>query len=253
VISLTATPDTGSAFDGWTGCDSTSGTQCTVTMIKAKSVTAEFRLVTAVKMLSPNSGESINSGSIHQVEWEAPVEAVKFKLSYSVDNGITWKKVHTEPFIMGSSFDWTVPIPSNNKRKCLLKVVGYNEKGKIVGTDKSDVPFGIEVVKLIFPNGGESLVTNGTPNITWKTNQTKTDVTKVVLSYTLNGGVNWNPIETLKQGPYPPADNYIYPWTPPSVGTTPKTKCKVKVVLKDAAGNVVGSDTSDGFFTIRRP
>jgi len=47
VVTLTATV-TGmtSVFNGWTGCDSTSGTSCTVRMIAAKSVTADFIGVT---------------------------------------------------------------------------------------------------------------------------------------------------------------------------------------------------------------
>jgi hypothetical protein len=35
------------------------------------------------------------------------------------------------------------------------------------------------------------------------------------------------------------------------VGTTPKTKCKVKVVLRDQKGVIQGSDMSDGVFTIQ--
>ena len=42
VVTLTATPDAGQVFNGWTGCDSTSGSTCTVTMDKAKEVTASF-------------------------------------------------------------------------------------------------------------------------------------------------------------------------------------------------------------------
>src|SRR5205807_2550331 len=41
-VFLTATPDGGSTFTGWTGCDAVSGTSCTVTMSAARSVTATF-------------------------------------------------------------------------------------------------------------------------------------------------------------------------------------------------------------------
>jgi len=40
VVTLTASPST--FFSGWTGCDSVSGTVCTVTMRDARSVTATF-------------------------------------------------------------------------------------------------------------------------------------------------------------------------------------------------------------------
>jgi alpha-tubulin suppressor-like RCC1 family protein len=42
VVTLTATPATGSIFTGWSGCDAVSGTTCTVTMSAARSVTASF-------------------------------------------------------------------------------------------------------------------------------------------------------------------------------------------------------------------
>jgi len=42
VVTLTATPATGSNFTSWSGCDAVSGTTCTVTIRSATSVTASF-------------------------------------------------------------------------------------------------------------------------------------------------------------------------------------------------------------------
>ncbi len=44
VVTLTATPATGSTYDRWSGCDTVSGATCTVTMSAARSVTATFTL-----------------------------------------------------------------------------------------------------------------------------------------------------------------------------------------------------------------
>ena len=41
-VTLTANPDTGSTFTGWTGCETFSGNTCTVAMKKAKTVRATF-------------------------------------------------------------------------------------------------------------------------------------------------------------------------------------------------------------------
>ncbi len=41
-VTITATPDTGSSFTGWTGCDSTSGLTCVIAMTATRSVTANF-------------------------------------------------------------------------------------------------------------------------------------------------------------------------------------------------------------------
>ncbi|MBF0456629.1 MAG: hypothetical protein HQK99_01890 [Nitrospirae bacterium] len=41
-VTLTAAPDTGSSFTGWSGCDTTSGTQCTALMSLNRTVSATF-------------------------------------------------------------------------------------------------------------------------------------------------------------------------------------------------------------------
>jgi hypothetical protein len=53
-VQVTATPSAGSVFAGWTGCDSPSGTTCTMTMGADKSVTATF--VTLRKLTVTLSG-----------------------------------------------------------------------------------------------------------------------------------------------------------------------------------------------------
>jgi len=79
VVTLTATPATGSTYTSWSGCDSVSGMACTVTMNAAKSVTATFTLqtfnlsVSKARLLtgdgtvtsssSPASPNQINCGS----------------------------------------------------------------------------------------------------------------------------------------------------------------------------------------------
>jgi hypothetical protein len=77
VVTLTATPSTGSNFTGWAGCDNVSGATCTVTMNAARTVTATFTLQTfpltvsnlligdgtVTSTSSPNSANQINCGS----------------------------------------------------------------------------------------------------------------------------------------------------------------------------------------------
>lgn len=97
-------------------------------------------------------------------------------------------------------------------------------------------------VMVTSPNGGEELTSGGTWNITWSTGSIGS-VAKSVLKYTLNGGTTW---KTIAKRP----DNYgTYTWEVPYVGTT-KSKCKVKVILKNAAGSNIASDVSDNYFKI---
>lgn len=49
-VVLSATPTTGSAFGGWSGCNSVAGTQCSVTLTASRTVTATF--ITSMQMLT---------------------------------------------------------------------------------------------------------------------------------------------------------------------------------------------------------
>jgi hypothetical protein len=65
MVTLTATPSTGSAFGGWTGCDSVSiAGDCIVTMDAAKAVTAAFALVQPSKHALTINKTGDGSGSV---------------------------------------------------------------------------------------------------------------------------------------------------------------------------------------------
>jgi len=127
--------------------------------------------------------------------------------------------------------------------------IGFDASGKAISRDQSDAPFTIEVLKLTSPNGGET-PTQGDPlNIEWTSHETQGQVAKVKLSYTVNGGRTWLPIVALKDATYLVPGSHSYGWQAPEVPTT-RTNCKVKLELRDAAGNVLGRDQSDNPFQI---
>jgi hypothetical protein len=191
---------------------------------------------------SPNGGERVPAGGIFNLTWIPSATAVSFNVDLSTDKGLTWKPLARQ--YSDNFLEWWVPLQKNNKKNCLIKVTGFDSNGVKVGQDISDQVFTIEVVKLMVPNGGEVWTSTTNNTIIWTTNETMGDVGSVKLFYTLNGGTTWKPIITLAGNP----GTYI--WTVPSV-TAPKTKCKVKVVLRNAAGATIGSDISDAFFTIQ--
>ena len=57
---------------------------------------------TAMQVLIPNGGEIIPSGSTYAITWGAPPNVVKFKLKYSLNNGVTWTAI--PEYIDGYSF-----------------------------------------------------------------------------------------------------------------------------------------------------
>jgi uncharacterized repeat protein (TIGR01451 family) len=201
-----------------------------------------------VTLLTPNGGEIIPSGLNYKIEWVAPVNAVQFDLLYSIDNGTTWIPIASK--VSGTSYNWKVPKQWGNKKKCLVKVKGYEGNRVKVGTDESDGPFTIEVVKLTSPNGGGT-ITCGIPNtITWATNAAKRDVAKVKLYYTKDSGSTWLPIIALTDLAYLATGSHSYDqWIPTC--NKPKDGCKVRVELKDASGNILGKDASDSYFIIQ--
>jgi hypothetical protein len=214
--------------------------------------------IEVVTVVTPNGGELLHAGEDATIEWRACSDAVKFDLKFSLDNGLNWYFIddETTPWVIegkgvtGTSFPTTVlPPDTGNKTTCLIKVIAYNGAGKQIGSDTSDKPFTIEVVKLTYPDGGPPPLKQGDSiNITWTAYDTIEPITKVQLFYTKDGGVTYSLIRTLS-GSFSPGP-YSQSWTIPSVGTTPKTKCKVKVVLKDQKGVIRGSDVSDNYFTI---
>jgi uncharacterized delta-60 repeat protein len=205
--------------------------------------------VKCIVLLTPNGGEVIPSGSSYDIQWNATPEAVSFDLFYSLDKGGSW--ISIAKALTNTIYPWQVPKTKGNKKACLVKVIGYNGATKKIGADTSDKPFTIEVVRLTSPNGGGAPLTqNDIIDITWTAYETNQPITKVKLYYTKDAGVTWNSIPGLSGATYPPG-NYSQSWTVPWVGTTPKNKCKVKVVLKDAKGVIRGSDASDNYFTIK--
>jgi C1A family cysteine protease/uncharacterized OB-fold protein len=194
-----------------------------------------------VTVLQPNGGEVMPPGKTYTTRWTAPVQAVKFKLLYSMDNGATW--ILMTSGATGTSYDWTVPKPASNANSCYVKVVGYSASNVSVGEDESDKPFAIGVVKLFSPNGGEVLESGDIHQIQWEINGTKYPVATQKLYYTMDGGATWNLITALNGA------LRTYDWTVP-VPTSNKNSCYVKVVAYSASNANVGEDKSDKPFAI---
>ena len=149
--------------------------------------------------------------------------------------------------ITGYSYTWTVPAPDGNKNKCRVGVRGYNASGGMIGTDTSDNPFTIEVVKVIYPNNpGETLISGNSYGIMWQTNGTIRYVQSVKIYGSPNEGQpgTWRLLKTLQ------GNSEYYYWRVPTVGTT-KDKCRIGIVLLDSASTNIGQDMSDNNFTIQ--
>lgn len=78
-VTVTATPNAGYNFGSWSGCDSVSGSVCTVTMTSAKTVTATFtavvRYCTLTTSASPTAGGTVSGGATYTCGATATVTA----------------------------------------------------------------------------------------------------------------------------------------------------------------------------------
>jgi hypothetical protein len=220
---------------------------------------------TAIRLLSLNGGEVIDAGMLYDITWEAPASAQSFKVFYSLDNGLTWLKAKSaDPAVTGNivtgqrHFRWDVPIQTKNNKKCKIKVIGYtgtNATGTKAGIDISDLPFMLQVIRIIDPDGeipgvpAQSLKMGSPEVIRWVTTEKpQAAVASIRLSYTADGGVTYKAIP----GGIVNSNDGVFTWTVPAFSKT-KKQCKVKVELfsgPDASGTKVGTDTSDYFFVI---
>jgi hypothetical protein len=99
-----------------------------------------------IHLIGPESGRVVPAGSTFTIRWNAKPEATKFRLLYTLNNGLSWKAVHPgQQFVTGFSYDWVVATPLKTKKGCLVKVIAYNDGNTKIGADGSDKPFTIQV------------------------------------------------------------------------------------------------------------
>lgn len=196
----------------------------------------------AVVVTSPNGGEVLTSGGSYNITWNASPGVSFVDIQFSTNGGFTWSYIAKN--ITNTNYLWTVPALSKNS-KSLIKVIGKDLSGKVLGSDKSDRAFIIEVIKITTPNGGEIYTSGEIPlgGIAWNTNATINAVSQVKVFISYNNGFTWKLITNIS------GDPGFYNWTVPIVTKTIRT-CRIKVILLDSLGKNIGFDISDSAFTI---
>ncbi|MDQ1352871.1 MAG: hypothetical protein QG657_3177 [Acidobacteriota bacterium] len=199
---------------------------------------AEFSIVLSstpsLHVASPNGGERLMVGSIHEITWAHTGTIENVKIEYSIDGGMVWADIIASMSNDGS-FDWQVPdMPSDN---CLVRISETDGEP----SDVSDAAFSIafpstDSIKVTSPNGGESLAAGSTHKITWSSTG---GIQKVIIEYSFNGGTSWNNIVMSS------ANDGSYEWIVPD---TPSEKCLVRIRGNDS--DDTPSDFSDEVFAI---
>lgn len=91
-VNLVATAETGSVFAGWSGCDSTDGTLCAVTMSGARNVAATFNLIPPTSaIVRPTTGTDVGGTAINISGTVMDVAGAGVqKVEVSIDGGASW-------------------------------------------------------------------------------------------------------------------------------------------------------------------
>jgi len=188
---------------------------------------------------TPTAQEVIPTGSTFSIQWTATT-ASNFNLYASYNNGLTWgKALNSATKVAATSFDWSVPLLTNNMTKCKIKVIGYNDAGKMVETGISPV-FTINVLDVLHPNGpADDLSAGQITTVTWAT-LTPANVTDTKLSYSINNGLTWITISTISGNPG------AFAWTVPQIATK---SAKLRVDLINGS-KIVATGTSAAAFNI---
>jgi hypothetical protein len=215
----------------------------------AKAVTATFTVVTAPILITPANNEQVPAGSTYNITWAAPANAATYRLRYSLDNGVTWVLIGKD--LTGNSLFWHVPTPRKGNNKglsaVLIRLTAFNNAGVNIGSDTNTVS--IKTLTIIHPTTGDSWTSgaNNLHDIVWETFATPGLVKSVVIQYSKNNGTTWKPVATLDNSSGVYDNGGTYHWKiEPQVGAN-KPNSKVKIILKDAAGNNIAVAVSKKF------
>ena len=200
-VTLSASASSGSVFAGWSGCQSTSGSQCTVSMSQARSVTATFNLaplpptsVTNQSIMSPYSPvyysstampTSWDAGSVGAVGPSAETyQWVRVAWNASPSSGVTGYRV----------FRKACPTCTPTQVASVGSTIRRFDHETSVGSS--------------FYYGVASVTTSGAGEIAWDSTPTAALFSRPVLTSPMD--------KTTTSTTFSSGSNVSFTWTPPS-------------------------------------
>ncbi|MCK6615110.1 MAG: hypothetical protein L6Q47_12800, partial [Ignavibacteriaceae bacterium] len=227
-------------FYQWVPASNIASTNCKIRIYDATDSLpvdesdASFTILSspAVTVISPNGGESLNSGSQYTINWNSQ-SIEKVKIEFTSNNGASWSFV--DSVTSSGQYLWTIPAVSSVL--CKIRVSDLTDGFPV---DVSDEVFSVSTaapqsIAVTSPNGGEVLSSGANRLISW----TSSGIDFVQLEYTTNNGVDWTTITASTES------DGAYLWSPvPSVVTN-----NARIRISDAADGSP-EDLSDAVFSI---
>jgi len=247
-VSLTATPDTGSTFAGWSGI-CTGRQTCTLTMNVDQTVEARFKL--CAYSISPRRQTFFASGgkgsvsvttasdcawsAVSNVDWITITSGSSGTGNGTVKYSVKANKVEVlgdsigdEDGVCdaGEACDWSIS-PRTGSMTIAGETFTVTQNGAVI---------------VLTPNGGEVIPSgsSGSPYpITW---EAPAEATIFDLMLSFDNGSTWKLTANNVTGT-------SYPWTVPKPLANQR-ECLIKVIGYDASDVKIDSDKSDSTFTI---
>jgi hypothetical protein len=110
----------------------------------------------AVRVVSPNGGESFPAGSMQVIIWQCDTSVSQAAIEFSYTDGVLWETlVSAAPCAKGrGSYLWKTPAVSSPR--CLIRVTTAGKSG---GSDQSDATFTVYPCTLRMDYDGDCVVT----------------------------------------------------------------------------------------------
>jgi subtilisin family serine protease/N-acetylneuraminic acid mutarotase len=202
-----------------------------------------------VTLREPTGGEALPAGSTFTVRWDAPEKAQTFSLHWSADGGRTWKRLAAG--LRDRAFAWRVPTPRGSLDRCRLRVTGFDRFRNRVGADVSAGSFRITILDVPAPMVRMRELPSGEYRqyvaVSWTTHATSAPVASVELLHSLDDGLTWKPVTSL------PGNPGGFTWfDTPDIPFPGSERCRLRVILRDAAGAALGAEISPRFFLERQ-
>ena len=203
--------------------------------------------VPTIQVISPNGGETWQSGQARDVTWQAStsIQEVKIELTYFAQNEVKTHTIAAETPNVGT-YTWQ-PIPLDAIGKfCRIRISDADPNTSI--SDESDASFTINegpIIQITSPNGGEVWERGTDREITWNASSSIQDV--VISLYQLNP--DGTVLKWITITPSVAANTGRYLWTDIPAGAI---GMRNRILIDTLAGVVPRiTDISDHNFTIQ--
>lgn len=172
---------------------------------------AAFNIIEpTIAITDPDGGETWYTGEIHPITWNVQDITGTAILYYNKSAGADIK-IDDVADVTTGTYNWTLPADASTEVKVKLVCGSYNDSSAAYFT------IAIPSITVTAPDGGESLTTGDSFNVTWTSVGITGDVT---IAYSIDNGASYTDITTVAY------DSSPYAWTiPVAISTT----CLVKI------------------------